>query len=54
MGDIVALGAVASGEGSDELAFFVADGEGYAVDFGFGGEGGGGIIVEEGGGVGGL
>lgn len=39
MGDIVALGSVASGEGSDELAFFVADGKGYAVDFGFAGEG---------------
>ena len=54
MGDIVALGAVASGEGSDEGSVFVSDGEGYAVDFGFAGEGGGGIIVEEGGGIGGL
>lgn len=39
MGDIVALRAVASGEGSDELAFLVADGESDAVDFGFAGEG---------------
>ncbi len=39
MGDIVALGAIASGEGADELALFVADGEGDAVDFGFAGEG---------------
>lgn len=35
VGDIVALGAVASGECMDEDAFFVADGEGDAVDFGF-------------------
>ncbi len=40
MGDIVALCAVASGEGVDEDAFFVADREGDAVDFGFADEGG--------------
>ena len=40
VGDIVAVLAVASGECSDEDAFFVADGECDAIDFGFADEGG--------------
>lgn len=39
VGDIIALCAVASGQGSDEGAIFVSNGEGNAVDFGFAGEG---------------
>lgn len=40
MGDVVAVLAIASCEGADEDTFFVADGEGDAVDFGFADEGG--------------
>ena len=35
VGDIVALLPITSGECADEDAIFVADGKGYAVDFGF-------------------
>ena len=47
VGDIIALGAVSSGERSDERSIFIADGECDAIDFGFAGEGGAWGCVEE-------